>query len=127
MMRAEFLTKAEREREAWAGVVDALDRSHLVAWDCCHKIYIALDEKTANWFAKNYDETARGTLGEKLAAVEFWYRHSCSLRFVSSVVTGYRGDDYIELIPQGFDEFCDPCAFCGYSDCDGVECDEAEL
>ncbi len=125
-MDTKYLTKAERERDAWAAVELAVKNAYLIAWDGCHKIYLAMDEIKASWFFAHYDDVRRGDWGDMYSTVLDWYGRSCSLRFVQSVTTN--ADDanagYVSLIPQGFDEFRDPCAFCGYSDCDGFECDE---
>ena len=125
-MNPEYMTKAERERDAWATVEAAVRVAHLVAWDGCHKIYLAMDEPKAEWFATHYEETSRGHWGDMLTLVRDWFSRSCSLRFVNSVTTNLDDPNagYLSLIPQGFDEYRDPCAFCGYSDCDGFECDE---
>lgn len=69
----------------------AIDFAHLVAFDGCHKIYLAMDEIEANWFRENYngihcdDRTFEGTPDEMLTMVKEWYDESCGLRFVSAV------------------------------------------
>lgn len=61
--------------------------AHLVAWDGCHKTYLAMDENEASWFRNpESDYTVfEGTPSQMLSQVELWYEDSCSLRFVSAV------------------------------------------
>ena len=36
----------------WNDVEVAMEYAHLVAFDGCHKIYLAMDEEQAEWFRK---------------------------------------------------------------------------
>ena len=84
-------------------VADAMCDTLLVAWDGCHKIYVALDDEQAQWFEKNYEYSVRGTGDEMLTAIDCWYTNSCGLRFVSAVATNHADPNagYISLISQG--------------------------
>lgn len=75
----------------------------LVAWDGCHKIYLAMDDTEAQWFLENYEETLEATPESMLSAVKKWFEQSCSLRFVQAV--RHDADDpnrgFSTLVPQG--------------------------
>lgn len=98
-----MLTMTDR----WENVEDVLDDAHLIAWDTCHKIYVAIDEIEAEWFRANYDDTFTGTPEEMLATLQRWYDASCALKFIQSV--GHNAADpnagFVNLIEQGaYDE-----------------------
>ena len=82
-------------------VADAMGEARLVAWDGCHKIYVALDEEQARWFEENYEYSLRGTDDEMLSALDCWFTNSCGLRFISAVSTlaDYTAD-FTNLISQ---------------------------
>ena len=73
----------------FAKVREHMKTTTLVAWDGCHKIYLAKDEEQADWFADNYDYTLSSTYSEMLERVGEWWDSSCPLRFVNAVVTNY--------------------------------------
>jgi len=83
-------------------VADTMGEALLVAWDGCHKIYVALDEEQARWFEENYEHSVRGTDDEMLSALDCWFTNSCGLRFISAVSTlaDYTAD-FTNLISQG--------------------------
>jgi hypothetical protein len=56
-----------------------------VSWDGCHKIYLAMDQTEADWFAANYEYTFTGTADEMYDTIVGWWDVSCGLRFVSAV------------------------------------------
>ena len=97
--------------EMFFEVEEYLENAHLIAWDGCHKIYVAMDETEAEWFRRNYNgsddtsETFHGTPEEMIATLVKWYDESCWLRFVTAV----RFDpetmesDFTYLIEQGED------------------------
>jgi len=91
----------------WDAVEDAVADAHLVAWDTCHKIYLALDTTEANWFRANYaPDVVEGTPEVLLATLREWWDQSCGLRFISGV--RHNAEDpnagFVTLIPQGADE-----------------------
>jgi hypothetical protein len=91
----------------WNNVEEAVQDAHLIAFDTCHKIYIALDEWEADWFRGRDDyEKATGTPDELLATLRKWYEASCPLRFISSVTRNEEDPNagYTSVIPQGADE-----------------------
>lgn len=90
----------------WERVEDALDDARLIAWDECHKIYLALDDTEADWFRANYDRVVAGTYADLLTTLHNWYDESCWLKFISGVrhnaVDPNAG--FVTLIPQGAEE-----------------------
>ena len=86
----------------FAKVREALPQAKLVAWDGCHKIYVAMDETEANWFRDESSYCARlveGTPDEMLTALSVWWQYSCGLRFITAI-----GDrEFNGLILQGED------------------------
>ena len=66
-------------------VVDAIVDAHLIAFDGCHKIYLAMDEIEAEWFRENYEITFFGTPDEMLDTLYGWWNDSCWLKFVQAV------------------------------------------
>ena len=76
-------------------VLDALEDAFLVAFDGCHKIYVAMDEEQAEWFRENYngvhcdDRTFTGTPEEMLATLKGWWAESCPLKFINAVTTNH--------------------------------------
>jgi hypothetical protein len=89
----------------WSDVEAHIDEAILIAWDGCHKIYLALDQREANWFRSSYPYIVEDTSEAMLATLMDWYDNSCGLKFVSGV--RYNADDpnagFISLIEQ-FDQ-----------------------
>jgi hypothetical protein len=83
-------------------VEEALEVAHLIAWDGCHKIYLAMDEVEATWFRDNYEITVEDTPEVMLSTVIRWFDESCFLRFVSAVYNNPANpnDGFIHLIDQ---------------------------
>ena len=75
----------------------------LVAWDGCHKIYMALDQSEANSLKRyEYPHIVEGDKLDMLVALTRWWDASCSLRFINAI--RYRpdggGTEFIDVIPQ---------------------------
>lgn len=96
--------------EYWGDVEDALQSAELIAFDGCHKIYIAMDAEQAEWFRKNYNEKEcetscnfTGSTQEMLTKIRHWWVDSCSLRFIHSVETNHDdpNEGFKNIIPQG--------------------------
>ena len=93
----------------WSDVEYALEYAHLIAFDGCHKIYLAMDEHEAQWFRENYngtdcdDRNFTGTPQQMLEKLKEWYEGSCSLRFIQSVERNEKDPNagFKSLIPQG--------------------------
>jgi len=69
----------------WHSVEDACKNAKLVAWDGCHKIYLAMDDYEAQWFAQNYDNIVYGDTKTLMQTLRGWWDASCGLRFVQAV------------------------------------------
>ena len=90
--------------ELWRDVFSVVGDAVLVAWDGCHKIYVALDEGEAQWFRESdgYQTFDDVDSWEVLMCLADWWEMSCFLRFVSGVRgSGDGGSEYVTLIGQG--------------------------
>jgi len=98
-------TKRKTKDQRWSDVEDAIYDAHLIAFDGCHKIYLAMDEKQAQEFKSlNYEILTAAELApeEMMEQVIKWYKASCFLKFISSVSTTADGEnEFNSLIPQG--------------------------
>lgn len=83
-------------------VADAIVNAELVAWDGCHKIYLAMDVEQAEWFRDKYDFVVEGTASDMLDNLIEWWHESCDLRFISAVRTNHDDPNagFTDLIPQ---------------------------
>ena len=90
----------------WEDVEAHIDNTILIAWDGCHKIYMALDEYEADFFRSGYPYIVEDTSEAMLATLMDWYNASCGLKFVSGCRTPNADDPnsgFLSLIEQ-FDE-----------------------
>lgn len=87
-------------------VEDAIDDAILIAWDGCHKIYLAMDDYEAKWFAEEYPHVLKADAKTMLATIIKWYEESCPLRFVSAVEHNEENPNagFTTLVAQGADE-----------------------
>lgn len=70
----------------WEAVEEALPNAKLIAWEGCHKIYLAMDEIEEQWFIDRDDyETFTGDFDEMLAKLHEWFEASCGLRLINAV------------------------------------------
>lgn len=91
------------DTEYWESVQEAVETARLIAWDTCHKIYLAMDKEQEDWFVENYSpDIFRGTPDEMLATLRTWYEQSCPLKFINAVETNHDNpnEGFISLIPQ---------------------------
>jgi hypothetical protein len=87
----------------WQKVEKATEEANLIAFDGCHKIYVAMDEVEAEWFNNRPDYTKfQGTPEEMYAQLTKWYNESCSLKMVDSVKNINGETKFTKLIPQNF-------------------------
>jgi len=107
--------------DRWNDVEESAQSAILIAWDTCHKIYLAMDKTEADYFRAEYPEFYEGTPEQMVAKLHEWFDASCPLKFISAVDAG----DFTSLIEQ-FAEDEDTCSNCGYADCYGGECYEDE-
>lgn len=96
--------------KCWDDVDVFLYDAKLIAWDTCHKIYLAMDDEQASWFTENYaPDIFKGTHDEMLQTLHKWYDASCGLKFIQAVSTDHEDPNagYDTLIPQGASDRCD--------------------
>ena len=95
--------------ELFAPVADAVEDALLIAFDGCHKIYVAMDEEQAYWFRTNYNSSNcsthlnfTGTPTEMLNTLHAWWDESCALKFIQSVTTDYDDPNagFVNLVSQ---------------------------
>lgn len=103
--------KTQTMEDYWDDVEFALKFAKLVAFDGCHKIYVAMDDEQEKWFLENYNEEGHegcftGTPQAMLARLREWWKASCGLRFISAVSSNADepNENFVDLIPQGADE-----------------------
>lgn len=78
----------------------------LVAFDGCHKIYMAMDEHEAQWFRENYEINVTGSPEFMVATLKEWYKDSCGLKFIQAVTHTPHdlNEGYVSVIPQGAED-----------------------
>ena len=93
-------------------VREAVKTAKLVAYDGCHKIYVAMDEASARKLESGDYTTHRSDYfltkyppvlmrAAMLNTVKRWYRMSCGLKFVQSVSNSIDPNQgFKDLIPQ---------------------------
>lgn len=99
--------------EMFEEVREACDSAHLIAFDGCHKIYLAMDNDSAQWFRNNYNGTScddrnfTGSPQEMYDMIVKWYEQSCGLRFIHAVETDEENPNngYTNLVPQFAEEY----------------------
>lgn len=105
------------EQQGWGAVAEATQSAKAIAFDGCHKIYLAMDDDQVRQFASyGYGEDDDGSLllkadeigspEEMFLIIESWYEHSCFLKFVNAVYTNEEDPNagFVQVIPQGWDE-----------------------
>lgn len=75
--------------EGWAAVHEYVQDAVLIAFDECHKIYLAMDQEEAYFFRTNYQpavvESIHSSPEAMFETLEEWYEESCGLKFISAV------------------------------------------
>ena len=89
-------------------VAEATDHAKLVAWDTCHKIYVAMDDTEARWYMDHADRGYQcfvGTPDAMLEQVCEWYKKAnadCGLQYIDA--TSWSDEDqntkFHRVIPQ---------------------------
>ncbi len=116
---------ADNINEGWAAVEEHVQDAVLIAFDECHKIYLAMDETEAQFFRENYQpaivERANSYPEAMLETLQEWYDASCGLKFIQAVWNNQEDPNagFVSLIGQGASDPADDCPECGYGDCDG--------
>ena len=86
-------------------VEEAVRDGVLVAFDGCHKMYVAMDEQSAQWFRDEYPESVCSTDKDMVKSLQYWWDKSCPLRFIQSVSNiGTNDEDYDDIIEQFSEE-----------------------
>ena len=108
-------TTTRKMESLWDNVEMWCGSAHLVAFDGCHKIYLAMDQVEAEWFRENYEYFLASSPDEMFATIKKWWDESCSLRFVSAVEHNEADPNagFTTLIGQGDDQEEDECWDCG--------------
>lgn len=104
------------ETQGWDAVYAATDNAKAIAWDGCHKIYLAMDDEQVRQF-KSYgygqDDDGSVLIMEEGVGSEAmyaylmdWYEVSCFLKFISAVWTNEDDPNkgFVDLIPQGWSD-----------------------
>lgn len=83
-------------------VTEHINHAYLIAWDGCHKIYLALDEIESAWFATHYEQIVRAEPDVMMATIVRWWNESCGLRFVSGVRhnADNPNDGFVQIVEQ---------------------------
>jgi hypothetical protein len=100
--------------EGWEAVAEAVKTAKAIAYEGCHKIYLAMDDEQVKEFRRTgygEDETYLFTSqhfdpDEMLALIKGWYEKSCGLRMIDAVYTDTTNPNagFVQLIPQFWDE-----------------------
>lgn len=93
------------DTDLFSKVREHITDARLIAFDGCHKIYLALDEMEADWFRANYEHIVEESPEFMLVMLGKWWNESCGLRFISGVRYNEENpnDGFITLIGQGED------------------------
>lgn len=73
----------------WEAVEKALPDAKAIAFDECHKIYLAMDDEAVARFREyEYPKVLEVTdTADALDTLHEWFEDSCGLRFISAVAT----------------------------------------
>lgn len=112
--------RCQKLESGWELVEEHIDDAKLIAWDTCHKIYLALDEIEEAWFREHYECIVDGSPELMMKTLHEWWDASCSLRFINGVrrVEPDRNEGFVPLIEQ-FATSEDACPLCDEEWCDG--------
>lgn len=70
----------------WEIVDEFAERATAIAFDECHKIYIATDKHEADYFSEGGFEVFTGAVVDIMEKLREWYFvQSCGLRFITAV------------------------------------------
>lgn len=91
--------------DGWNAVSEYAENCVLIAFDGCHKIYLAMDETEAKFFRdpNNYEFSFENNGENDLVDIlDDWYTNSCDLKFIQAV--WHNEDDpnagFVSLISQ---------------------------
>jgi hypothetical protein len=111
----------------WDLVQDRVNDAKAIAWDTCHKIYLAMDDTEVQKLREyEYDPlitNSEMSKDEMFETLKKWFEESCPLRFIEAVSTMPEGEDpnlgFETLIGQ-FDSDDEECEDCGEVGCYGA-------
>jgi hypothetical protein len=84
----------ERNTAAWERIWNLCDQAVGMCYDGCHKIYILLDDETAERMVDN----EYSVITANYDTIREWYEeYSCSLRFVEAIK---KRNEFESVIPQ---------------------------
>lgn len=75
----------DKMTKLWETVAEATKDAYSIAFDGCHKIYVAMDKHESMWFHENYEHNFVGEPDAMLAQLKEWWEQSCGLKFISAV------------------------------------------
>lgn len=91
--------------DGWNAVSEYAENCVLIAFDGCHKIYLAMDETEAEFFRnpENYEFSVENN-GENdlMDTLTDWYANSCDLKFIQAVWSNEADPNagFVSLISQ---------------------------
>ena len=91
--------------DGWNAVSEYAENCVLIAFDGCHKIYLAMDQNEAHLLRHEYGyEITVDNNGENdlMDILDDWYEGSCPLKFIQAVWGNEAepNDGFVELISQ---------------------------
>lgn len=89
--------------DGWNAVSEYAENCVLIAFDGCHKIYLAMDEAEAKFFRSGYDFIKdNNSENDLMDILDDWYEGSCPLKFIQAVWGNEAepNDGFVDLISQ---------------------------
>ena len=91
--------------DGWNAVSEYAENCVLIAFDGCHKIYLAMDETEAKFFRDpdNYEFSfENNTENDLMDILTDWYTNSCDLKFIQAVWSNEADPNagFVSLISQ---------------------------
>ncbi len=91
--------------DGWNAVATYVENCVLIAFDGCHKIYLAMDEIEAKLLKDEYEyEFTVANDGETdlMSTLDDWYTNSCPLKFIQAVFNNQADPNagFVNLISQ---------------------------
>ena len=89
--------------DEWETVDKYAERAKAIAFDECHKIYIATDKHEADYFSEGGFEVFTGEVVDIMEKLREWYFvQACGLRFITAVRFDKKKGETVfkTLIPQ---------------------------
>lgn len=95
--------------DGWNAVSEYAENCVLIAFDGCHKIYLAMDETEAKFFRDpdNYEFSLENNGENDLVDIlADWYTNSCDLKFIQAVWSNEADPNagFVSLISQMAEE-----------------------